>query len=378
MSRTLSAKPSEHGSSVSAALETLYTFDYGSELEELRALYAKGLDRQWIAMHELPWADGVNQSELARSFSLGGIPIDETTFWTTLPEQTRVQVASRGTALMLSNFLHGEQGALMVASQLVSAVPHLDGKLYAATQTLDEARHVEVFAKYIDAVDRIYPITPALKTLLDKTLQSGNWMFKCVGMQIVVEGLALYVFRDMRETTREPLLHKLLTYVSQDEARHTAYGIKYLSAVLPSLTAAEVAELEDFAFEASRLLIDSRSGASLGDAFLQLWRECGIDPVEVGNALAKDRDKLDAAIARRGGRIGPVSGFVVPTLKRIGLLSERSAGNFRQLFDSLQITVRADDGTRRNPLDGLIELPDDLDTWANEGAATAAAASRRG
>jgi P-aminobenzoate N-oxygenase AurF len=364
MSKSLSAKPSEHGSSVTAALDALYTFDYGSDLEELRTLYAKGLDLQWIGMRELPWDQGVDQTELSRSFSLGGIPIDETTFWTTLPEATRYQVARRGTALMLSNFLHGEQGALMVASQLVNAVPHLDGKLYAASQTLDEARHVEVFAKYIETVDHIYPITPALKSLLDKTLQSGNWMFKCVGMQIVVEGLALYVFRDMRDTTREPLLKKLLTYVSQDEARHTAYGIKYLSAVLPSLSAAEIAELEDFAFEASRMLIDSRSGASLGDAFLQIWRECGIDPVDVGNALSKDREKLDAAIARRGGRIGPVSGFVVPTLKRIGLLSDRASGHFRQLFDALQISVRADDGTRRNPLDGLIELPDDLDAWA--------------
>ncbi len=352
---------------VQAALEALYTFDYGSELEELRALYAKGLDLQWIAMRDLPWEQETDRTAFARSFSLGGIPIDETHFWTTLSADTRWEVARRGTALMLSNFLHGEQGALMVASQLVNAVPHLDGKLYAATQTLDEARHVEVFAKYIERLDHVFPITPALKQLLDRTLQSGNWMWKCVGMQIVVEGLALYVFRDMRENARDPLLRQLLTYVSRDEARHTAYGIKYLSAVLPSLSESERAELEDFAFEASRMLIDSRSGASLGDAFLQIWRDSGIDPMDVGTALSQDREKLDAAIAKRGGRIGPVSGFVVPTLRRIGLLSERNAAQFRKMFDELQIGTRRADGTRGNPLDGLIDLPDDLEAWASEG-----------
>lgn len=361
---TLSGKPGDHSAVVNAAVEAIYTWDYGSELEELRTLYAKGLDLQWNAMRELPWGDGVDQRELSRSFSIGGIPIDETTFWTTLPEHTRWDVARRGTALMLSNFLHGEQGALMVASQLVSAVPHLDGKLYAATQTVDEARHVEVFSTYIKQLDRIYPITPALKALLDSTLASGNWMFKCVGMQIVVEGLALFVFRDMRETTREPLLKKMLTYVSRDEARHTAYGIKYLSAVLPSLSDNEKKELEDFAFEASRMLIDSRSGASLGQAFLQIWRDSGIDPTEVGVALSNDREKIDAAIARRGGRIGPVSGFVIPTLNRIGLLSQRNADQFRKLFDELQVGVRAADGSRKNPLDGIVELPDDLEAWA--------------
>jgi hypothetical protein len=170
----------------------------------------------------------------------------------------------------------------------------------------------------------------------------------------------------MRDNTREPLLRKLLTYVSRDEARHTAYGIKYLSAVLPSLSQSEREELEDFAFEASRLLIDSRSGATLSDAFLQIWKDAGIDPMDVGQALSQDRDKLDAAIARRGGRIGPISGFVVPTLRRIGLLSERNAAHFRQMFDHLQISTKTDDGRRANPLDALIELPEDLEAWAGD------------
>ena len=211
----------------------------------------------------------------------------------------------------------------MVASQLVNAVPHMDGKFYAATQTMDEARHVEVFARYIEKLDHVYPIAPSLKELLDKTLSVDGWMFKAVGMQIVVEGLALYTFRDMRETTEEPLLKQLLTYVARDEARHTAFGIQYLSSVVPQLAPERVAELEDFAFEATRMLLDSRRGATLNDAMMTILIEAGLDPKDVAAGLSRDQDKLAKAVARRGGRLGPVSGFVVPTLRRIGLFSDR-------------------------------------------------------
>jgi hypothetical protein len=365
--RTLSAGVPENGGHVKAAVDAVYNWSYESEIDELRSLYLKGLDLQWIAHEQLPWDQGVDQARFAASFTLGGVPIQKTRFWQSLAEETRWDVARRGAAFMLSNFLHGEQGALMVASQLVNAVPHMDGKFYAATQTLDEARHVEVFARYIAQLDRVYPIAPALKQLLDRVLSIDGWMMKCVGMQVVVEGLALYTFRDMRETTEEPLLEQLLTYVSRDEARHTAFGIKYLSAVVPTLGDAERAELEDFAFEAARMLIDSRRGATLNDAFLQMWRDAGIDPADVGKALAEDQDKVQAAIAARGGRLGPVSGFVVPTLHRIGLLSERAAGNFRQMFDAMRVGVRGKDGASTNPLDSLVELPEDLEAWATGG-----------
>jgi hypothetical protein len=365
MPKTLSAKPPVDGSTVQTALHAIYNWNYDSEIDELRNLYAKGLDLQWIAMRELPWDSGIDREAFARTFTLGGMPIQETRFWGTLPDDTRWDIARRGAAFTLSQFLHGEQGALMVASQLVNAVPHMDGKFYAATQTMDEARHVEVFAAYIDLLDQVHPIAPSLKTLLDKTLAVDDWMMKCVGMQIVVEGLALYTFRDMRVTTSEPLLKKLLTYVSQDEARHTAYGIKYLGAVVPSLAPREVATLEDFAFEATRMLLDSRRGQTLSDAFAAMLRDSGLDPAEVGKALAADSDKVQAAIARRGGRLGPVSGFVVPTLRKIGLFSDRIGGHFREMFDAMHIRLPggAPGAPGMNPLDQLVALPEDLEAW---------------
>ena len=314
----LSSKPSESSHQVHAALEAVYSWNYTSELDALRNLYAKGLDNQWNAMRDLPWDQGIDRKAFASSFTMGGLAIQETDFWASLGAETQWNVSRRGAAFMLSNFLHGEQGALMVASQLVSAVPHMDGKFYAATQTLDEARHVEVFSAYIEKLDQIYPIAPSLQKLLDATLGGGNWMRKCVGMQIVVEGLALYSFRDMRNATKEPLLKQLLTYVGRDEARHTAYGIKYLAAVVPTLSEAEARELEDFAFEAARMLLDSRAGPTMREAVLERWKEAGVDPADVFAALAKEKDNVDRIIARAGERLRHPDASVDRPLQRAG------------------------------------------------------------
>ena len=258
---------------------------------------------------------------------------------------------------MLSNFLHGEQGALMVAAQLVNAVPHMDGKFYAATQTLDEARHVEVFAAYIRKLDEVQPIAPALKQLLDGVLTSPSWLTKAVGMQVVTEGIALYSFRDMRNQTREPLLKEMLTYVSRDEARHTGFGVKYLAAVVPSLNEREIREVEDFAFEAARLLIDSRAGLSMRDSVMSLWSQAGVDPKHALTEIAKDRGKVLEAIQRSGGRRGPVRGFVIPTLRAIGLFSDRVRAHFEEMFV-------ANVGPQWGKIaDDEAGFPEDLEAW---------------
>ncbi|MEN8185129.1 MAG: ferritin-like domain-containing protein [Myxococcota bacterium] len=347
---------------VRAAMEAIYNWNYESEIDELRTLYANALDRQWIGMKQLDWTAEIDHEAFSTSFSMGGIPLQETEFWQSLPQEQRWQVSRRMAAFMLSNFLHGEQGALMVAAQLVNAVPHMDGKFYAATQTMDEARHVEVFAAYIRKLDEVYPIAPGLKRLLDSVLETDNWLFKAVGMQVVTEGLALFVFRDMRNQTREPLLKELLTYVSRDEARHTGYGIKYLTAVVPTLDAAAKAEIEDFAFESARLLIDSRSGVSLRESTFTIWQEAGIDPADAIGALAKERGRMQEALQRRGGRYGPVRGFVIPTLRSIGLFSERIQDHFQEMFT-------ANFGAAMAPLsEDPRDLPKDLEAWVEEGA----------
>ncbi|MCG8591536.1 MAG: ferritin-like domain-containing protein [Proteobacteria bacterium] len=347
---------------VKVAMEAIYNWNYEPEVDELRNLYAKSLDLQWIALRDLEWDRGIDHNAFTRTFSLGGIPITETSFWKSLSDETRWDVARRSASFMLSNFLHGEQGALMVAAQLVNAVPHMDGKFYASTQTLDEARHVEVFAKYVSLLDNVYPISPGLKKLLDGVLSTENWMMKAVGMQVVTEGLALYSFRDMRNQTEEPLLKQLLTYVSRDEARHTGYGIKYLNRVVPTLSDKERSDLEDFAFEAARLLIDQRAGYSMRETIFQLWKDAGVDPGDALTSMLKEREVIQQALAKGGGRFGPVSGFVIPTLRSIGLYSDRIAEHFKEMW-----TANVGAETADRLASNVDEVPEDLEAWVNEG-----------
>ena len=350
------------GEGVAEAMEALFTWNYEPEIEQLRTLYANGLDRQWIAMRELDWESEIDREAFTQSFTMGGLPIGETDFWKQLPLETRWEVAKASAGFMLSNFLHGEQGALMVAGQLVSVVPHMDGKFYAATQTLDEARHVEVFAAYIKKVGEIREISPGLRQLLDATLATDDWMKKAVGMQVVTEGLALFFFRSMRNNTQEPLLKKLLTYVARDEARHTGYGIKYLSHVVPTLSEIEKRELEDFSFETTRMLMASRGAGGMQEAIAKVWESQGIDAAEVTEKLSGEREKIRAAAERDGGRYGPVSGFIIPTLRAIGLYSERTAANFKQMWVESQGSEAAE-----RYANSTAELPADLEAWVNEG-----------
>jgi hypothetical protein len=342
------------------AMEVVFQWNYDSEVEELRNLYVKAAEAQWIASRDIRWDQPIDLVKFSTTPLGTGVPIDQTSYWKSLPQETRIELTRRTAAFRLSQFLHGEQGALMVAAQLVNAVPHTDAKFYAATQTMDEARHVEVFARYIEKLDEIRPIAPSLKGILDSTLDTGDWMKKLVGMQIVVEGLALYAFREMRTMTEEPLLKELLTYVARDESRHHAYGVQYIERCVPCLSDSQRMELEDFALECARSLID-RNAQGLFTTLLQIWAEVGVDPAAMFQSLHDERDVIlrDAPPRKR---LGPVQGFVIPTLRRCGLFSERVAGHFHGFFrENFGDTVA---GTNVHEfLERLPDLPADTARW---------------
>ena len=342
------------------AMRVVYQWNYDPEVEELRSLYVKAAEAQWIGATDLDWDRPIDLLKFSTTPLGAGVPIEKTSYWRSLSEETRAELTRRTAAFRLSQFLHGEQGALMVAAQLVNAVPHTDAKFYAASQTMDEARHVEVFARYIEKLDEIRPIAPSLKGILDQTLQTGDWMKKLVGMQIVVEGLALYAFREMRNLTEEPLLKNLLTYVARDEARHHAYGVQYIERCVPCLGATERAELEDFALECARSLID-RNAQGFFTTLLQIWAEFGVDPAAMFASLHAEREELTRDLPR-GRRLGPVQGFVIPTLRRCGLLSERVATHFhgflRENFGDRAAGANVEEFLRYLP-----ELPVDTARW---------------
>src|SRR5207244_9987724 len=143
----------------------------------------------------------------------------------------------------LSQFLHGEQGALVCTARIVETVPWIDAKYYAATQVMDEARHVEVFSRYLDEkLSGHYPINAHLQLLLDDIIADSRWDMTYLGMQIMVEGLALAAFGFISQMTTEPLLKALLKNVMADEARHVAFGVLSLQEFYSQLSAAEIRE----------------------------------------------------------------------------------------------------------------------------------------
>ncbi len=345
---------------IETAMQIIYQWNYDPEVDELRNLYVKATESQWIAERDLDWERPIDHAKFATTPLGSPLPIEQCSYWKSLTEEQLWEVTRRTASFRLSQFLHGEQGALMVAAQLVNAVPHTDAKFYAATQTMDEARHVEVFAKYIDKLDEIRPIAAPVKRVLDATLQTDDWMKKLVGMQIVVEGLALYAFREMRNLTEEPLLKELLTYVARDESRHHAYGVLYIERCVPCLGDNERVEIEDFALECARSLID-RNAQGFFTTLLQIWAEIGVDPSALFASLHDEREEL-MRDAPRGRRLGPVQGFVIPTLRRCGLLSERVAAHYHGfLRDNFGARVAGENVEEFLQL--LPDLPSDTALW---------------
>jgi hypothetical protein len=218
---------------------------------------------------------------------------------------------------MLSNFLHGEQGALLATSQILAAAETTDAKLYAAAQVFDEARHVEAYHRYLSQkIELVYPVSPHLKQLLDTVLSDSRWDFKFLGMQILIEGLALGGFGVIHQTANEPLLKELTQSIMQDEARHVAFGVMSLKGHYTTMTGSELADREDFIVESSRLL---------WDRFLaqEVWATVGLPQAECEAAAASSQM---LAMFRR-----LLFSKIVPNVKRLGLLTPRVRQGFADL-----------------------------------------------
>src|SRR5215470_1509922 len=253
-------------SSVDAELETILTsFDtsyagnYGSVKAGLRDLYEKAKREQWNGTQQLKWDTPVDpESEIIpQAYN----PLEDYPPYKQFNDRQVKHFRHAGIAWQLSQFMHGEQGALIVASQLVGAVPWIDAKYYAATQAMDEARHVEVFARYLrEKLEWEFPINENLRKLLDAILTDERWDLKYLGMQILVEGLAMAAFGNLQQIADDPLLVELIHYVMRDESRHVAFGVLSLQGFYREMGAAELRDREDFIIESSQLMRDRLIG----------------------------------------------------------------------------------------------------------------------
>jgi hypothetical protein len=296
-------------------LDLTYNWGYQQTRQDLRDLYKKAQRSQWQPDLTLPWNSDVDLGK--RYFPDDMFPLFGTPLYDTLSEDDKTNLSREMFSWVLSQFLHGEQGAMLAATQLVASVPDMDSKYYASTQVFDEGRHVEVYDRYLhEKIGFSYPISPYLKKLLDLILTDSRWDMKLLGMQIMVEGLALAAFGMMRQQTTEPLLKKLTHYVMLDEARHVAYGVLSLKDYYHGVNEAERSEREDFVYEAA-VLMRSRF------LYDQVWEKMGM-PVEECKQITLR--SMPQQLFRQ-----MLFSKIVPAIKKMGLLSDRQRGRFEEL-----------------------------------------------
>ena len=248
----------------------------------------------------------------------------------------------------MSQFLHGEQGALLVASQLASCAPTYDAKLYAASQTFDEARHVEVFNRYLqEKIGIHYPINPALKSLLDKILTDERWDLKFIGMQIIIEGLALAAFSMLKSISKDPLLKQLLHYVIRDEARHVTFGINYLEDFIKTLSPEEINERAEFAYEACVISRERLINTKSQQRFLGMSEEEAREFQLNTGSFEMFRNFLFSRVIPNLSRIGLLTDEVRPKFEALGLLEYENAPD----------DFECDWAEMRKPLEAFEKIP---------------------
>src|SRR6476661_8699265 len=351
--------------SVKDHAEAIFTWDYEKGARPaLNKLYEKAKGAQWNGETDLPWETEVDQEAFAamllemdrqqmeaNSIDLSGTVLAK---W---GDKEWLEFAMESQNWTLSQFMHGEQGALVCTAKIVETVPWIDAKYYASTQVMDEARHVEVFAKYLDTkLTGHYPVNAHLKMLLDDIIEDSRWDMTYLGMQIMVEGLALAAFGYMHMLTPEPLLKQLLRYVMSDEARHVAFGVLSLKEYYEGLSDAEMLERQQFAFEAA---------VRMRDRFLQqeVWERMGVDvrtmvKIQLENEVNKNDDPFQQLLFSK----------IVPNCKKLGLL-DRNDFWLRKKFSEINV-IQFEDWTDTGE---EYELLDEL--GKDRAAAAAAAAS---
>ncbi len=314
--------------------DSIFTWDYEKGARpRLNKLYEKSKHSMWDGEKDLDWSIDVDLDKVVADIAIVSEvqngPINRLAESPSSPfknwgDEQWTQLNKESLNWQLSQFMHGEQGALIATAKIVETVPWIDAKYYASTQVMDEARHVEVFAKYLDTkMEGNYPVNVHLKHLLDDIVNHSEWDMTYLGMQIMVEGLALAAFGYLHMMTSEPLLKKLLRYVMSDEARHVAFGVLTLEEYYQNLTLAEVRERQEFAFEAA---------VRMRDRFLQqeVWDRMGITdirPIIKAQLEAPPEEKEFQRL---------LFSKIVPNCKKLGLL-DAGDGWLRTKFEEINV-----------------------------------------
>jgi rubrerythrin len=316
---------------VKTALESIFHWDYSVKFPQMDRLYENAKRDQWNVSTTINWDRPIDKEVLDMTM----MPMFQTELYRSLSDENKLQLGRKFAAWRLSQFLHGEQGALMVCGQLVDAVPDLDAKMNAAAQVFDEARHVEGFRKYITKLDRIYPIDPTLERLLRAIMEHDRWEPKYVGMQIVAEGLAIAAFRFMQRETNDDLLKELLEYIMKDESRHVGFGMLALRDAVAKLKGNEKKDLEEFTFTACNMMVTKVIDGQPQDGFLsgmQVFGEVGISPADIEEEMHRNPAWAEAEnqMEKQFNSFLFVD-TIIPCLRQLDLINDRTESWYKQL-----------------------------------------------
>ena len=298
------------------ATEIAFNWEYEDGSADLLNLYEKGKQQQWDTSTRIDWSQELFE-ENPMGMADESIPIYGTPFWDKMTEKERNWLRFNLQCHSICQFMHGEQGALIATAKIVGTVPDMNAKFYAATQVMDEARHVEAYKRLLhEKFGLAYPINPALKSLLEQTLSDRRWDMTYLGMQVLIEGLALAAFQSIRDKAGNTLAGAVNAYVMQDEARHVSFGRLALRDYYPHLSDAERDEREQFVVEALYFMRDRFNQS-------EVWERLGL-PAGVLNELHYNSKQMHSFRGRLFSR-------VVPTVKDIGLWGSRVQKAFAEM-----------------------------------------------
>jgi hypothetical protein len=304
---------------VDAPVNVHWSWEYGETVGEMRRLYEKGKVNQWNAETDVDWSAPVSKDEWVMTPDASMLA--NITKMMGKDEATQKAAAFDELNFTLSQLLHGEQAALQLCGQLTNVCDEMDQKWYAASQVIDEARHIEVFSKFLSRkMGTIYPIGATLKVLLDLLLEAQGMQKKVLGMQTLFEGMAVGIMDMMRQESRNPLFTDVLTRVEQDEARHAAFGVLNMRRIVKTAGKEEMDEMEDWAYN----ILETLNANQQLDMLRVLGPQYDIDPemvVKMATTLPNFAELNSMAYMHT----------VVPNLVRLGLITDRTQSDYMRL-----------------------------------------------
>ncbi len=290
------------------------------------------LDKKYIDFSE-PF-DTATQQILPDDF----FPIFSTKLGEKLSPEQHIRFANQSARWSISSILHGEQGALALSASLCHILRDPGAQEYAANQTREEARHVTGFAAYIKARwGTPLPCGPTLQDLLTEIVLAPEVYKKIIGMQMLVEGLAMGAFATLYQKSTDPLLVKLCQLVMTDEAFHHKFGKIWADRTIPKLSQEEHNTVEDWAARCFQTLLFNLINAEQMQA---VYAQVGI---QWQDAMAAIQEAFGDEQRREGMKQSAnIFRVLIKTLLNAGIITDRTRSFYGMYVNMDELKAEGD------------------------------------